>query len=246
MTDAFISMIRNIDLLYGVIYECTDLINNLYEHNNYGHLVRKLCNDFFLPIINITKNEHIKEYNKHIKNTKNVDSICSYLMNICSERYFKLSQDEYSKIREFMDNNIYTIESILAPMHEFFDLSKKCYSNYCYCSCNCHCKKNNRKCVCLTDKYSEFCKEDNIILKKTTRSYCNAEYIKFFYLLQKAIDQIVSKKLNLYDENTCIREINVLINMFINVYHNSNIDCNNKMKLKYINYINIILINLSR
>ena len=32
-----------------------------------------------------------------------------------------------------MDNNIYTIESILAPMHEFFDLSKKCYDSYCYC-----------------------------------------------------------------------------------------------------------------
>ena len=28
-------------------------------------------------------------------------------MNICSERYFKLSQDEYLKIRKFMDNNIY-------------------------------------------------------------------------------------------------------------------------------------------
>ena len=32
-------------------------------------------------------------------------------------------------------------------------------------------KKNNRKCVCLTDKYTEFCTEDNIILKKTTKSY---------------------------------------------------------------------------
>ena len=56
-------------------------------------------------------------------------------MNICSGRYFKLSQDEYSKIREFMDNNIYTTETILIPMHEFFDLSKKCYNNYCYCPC---------------------------------------------------------------------------------------------------------------
>ena len=140
MSDTFIGMIRNIDFLYGFIYECTDLINNLYEHNNYDHLVIKLCNEFVLPIINITKNEHIKEYNKHIKDTKDIDSICSYLMNICSERCFKLSQDQYSKIKEFMDNNIDTIESILAPMHEFFDLSKKCY-NYCYCPCNCHCKK---------------------------------------------------------------------------------------------------------
>ena len=27
-------------------------------------------------------------------------------------------------------------------------------------------KKNNRKYVCLTDKYSEFCTEDSIIVKK--------------------------------------------------------------------------------
>ena len=232
MSDTFISMFRNIDLLNGFIYERTDLINNLYKHNNYGHLVKKVCNEFVLPIINITKNEHIKEYNTYIKDTKNVDSICSYLMNVCSERYFKLSQDEYSKIRKFMDNNIYTIESILAPMHGFFYLFKKCDNNYCYCPCNCHCKKNNKKCVCLTDKYSEFCEEDIIILKKTTRSYFNVEYIKFFYLLQKAIDQIISKKINLYDENTCIRKINMLINMFINIYHNSNIDCNKKHEIK--------------
>ena len=39
-------------------------------------------------------------------------------------------------------------------MHEFFDLSKKCYDSYCYCPCNCHYKKNNNnKCVCLTNKY---------------------------------------------------------------------------------------------
>ena len=46
--------------------------------------------NFFLPIINITKNEHIKEYNTYIADVKDVDNICSYLMNICSERYFKL------------------------------------------------------------------------------------------------------------------------------------------------------------
>ena len=193
MSDTFISMICNINLLYEFIYECTNLINNLYEHNNYGHLVKQLCNEFVLPMINIIKNKHIKEYNKHIKDTKNVDNICSYLINICSGRYFKLSQNEYSKIKDFMDNNIYTIESLLAPMCEFFYLSKKCYGNYCYCPCNFHLKKDNRKYVCLTDKYSEFCEEDSIILKKTTKSYFNVEYIKFFYLLQKAIDQIVSK-----------------------------------------------------
>ena len=99
MKDTFIGMIRYIDFLYGFIYECTDLINNLYDHNNYDHLVRKLCNEFVLPIINITKNKHIKEYNTLIKDTKDVDSICSYLINICSERCFKLSQDEYLKTR---------------------------------------------------------------------------------------------------------------------------------------------------
>ena len=166
MSDTFISIIRNIDLLYGFIYECTNLINNLCEHNNYGHLVKQLCNEFVLPIINITKNKYIKEYNKYIKDTKNVDNICLYLTNICSERYFKLSQNEYSKIKEFMDNNIDTVKAILAPMHEFFDLSKKCYDSYCYCPCNCHCKQNNRKCICLPDKYIEFCKEDIIIVKK--------------------------------------------------------------------------------
>ena len=148
MSDTFIDMIRNIDFLNGFIYECIDLINNLHDHNNYDHLSAiKLSNEFVLPIINITKNEHIKEYNTHIKDTKDINGICSYLINICSERCFKLSQDEYLKIREFIDNNIDTIEAILAPMHEFFDLSKKCYDSYCYCPCNCHCKKNNKKCV---------------------------------------------------------------------------------------------------
>ena len=121
---------------------------------------------------------------------------------------------------------------ILAPMHEFFDLSKKCYDSYCYCPCNCHCKQNNRKCICLTDKYIEFCKEDSIVVKKTTKSYVNVEYIKYLYLLQKAADQIISKKLNLYDENKCIHEIDILINMFIILYNNSNIDCNKKVESK--------------
>ena len=94
-------------------------------------------------------------------------NFCSYLMNICSERYFKLSKNEYSKIREFIDNNIDTGETILTPMHKFFDLSKRCCNYcYCYCPCNCHYKKNNRKCVCLTCKYKEFREEDSIILKK--------------------------------------------------------------------------------
>ena len=91
MNDTFIDMILNIDFLYGFIYEGTNLINNLYDHNNYDHLVIKLCNELILPIINITKNEYVKEYNTYIKDIKDVDSICSYLMSICSERYFYLT-----------------------------------------------------------------------------------------------------------------------------------------------------------
>ena len=99
-----------------------------------------------MPIINITKNEHIKEYNTYIEDTKDIDSICSYLMNICTEKYFNLTQDEYSKIKKFIDNNIDTVESTLAPMHECFDLSKKCYNSYCYCPCHC---KNIMENVCV-------------------------------------------------------------------------------------------------
>ena len=99
----------------------------------------------------------------HVKDTKDVDNICLYLMSICAEKYFNLTRDEYLKIKKFIDNNIYTI---YAPMQYFFDLSKKCYDSYCYRPCNCHCKKNNKKCVCLTDKYIKFCKEDSIIFNK--------------------------------------------------------------------------------
>ena len=219
MSNTFIEMINNIDLFYGFIYECADLVNNLYDHNNYDHLAIKLYSDFVLPIINITKDEHIKEYNEYIKNSKYINRNCSYLMNICSERYFELSKDEYSKIKKFIDNNIDTFESILAPIHDFIDLSTKCYDNYCYCSFNCHCKKNYNKCVCITDKYSEFCEENNIILKKIMRSYFNVEYIKFFYLLQKVIGLNIS---NIYSH--------ILVNMFINIYDNSNIDCNEKVE----------------
>ena len=98
-----------------------------------------------MPIIDITKNEHRKEYNTYIKDTKDINNICSYLIDICFEKYFELSQDEYSKIKEFIDNNIDTVESILTPLHEFFVLYKKCYDSYCYCLCNCHFKKSNRK-----------------------------------------------------------------------------------------------------
>ena len=106
MIHDFIKMIDNIDFLYGFIYECANLINNLYDYNNYDHLAIKLCSESIMPIINITKKEHIKENNKHIKdiidnleNIKDIYSICSYLMNICHEEYFKLSQNEHLEIK---------------------------------------------------------------------------------------------------------------------------------------------------
>ena len=80
-----------------------------------------------------------------------------------------------------------------------------------------------------------FVKKIVLFKKKTTRSYFNIEYIKFFYLLQKSIIQITSKKLNLHDENTCIREIDMLITMFINLCPNSNIDCNKRVENKLYN-----------
>ena len=97
MSDDFIKMIVNIDFSYGFIYECAYLVNNLYDYSNYDHLAIKLCSEFVMPIIAITKKEHIKEYNEHIKDkidnlksTKDIYSICSYLMNICCEEHFKL------------------------------------------------------------------------------------------------------------------------------------------------------------
>ena len=112
---------------------CANLINNIYDYDNYDHLAIKLCSEFIMPIINITKKEHIKEYNEHIKDIidnlesiKDIYRICSYLMNI----YF-----EYLEIKKFIDHNIDITESALAPMIEidYFNSCKKCYSHY-YCS----------------------------------------------------------------------------------------------------------------
>ena len=33
----FIEMINNIDFLYGFIYECANLVNNLDDYDNYNH-----------------------------------------------------------------------------------------------------------------------------------------------------------------------------------------------------------------
>ena len=89
-----------------VLISCMDLFMNVLNYDNYNHLVIKLCIEFVMPIINITKKEHKKEYNEHIRDiinnlehNKDIFSICSYLMNICKERYFKLSRDEYLEIK---------------------------------------------------------------------------------------------------------------------------------------------------
>ena len=229
MSDDFIEMINDIDFSYGFIYECADLVNNLYDHNNYDHLAIKLYSNFALPIINITKSEHMKEYNEHVKNSKYINRNCSYLMDICFEKYFELSKDEYSKI-----NNIDTFESILAPIYNLIDLYKKSYNNYCYYPYNYYCIKNYNECICITGKYSEFCEKNTYILKKNTVSNFNVEYIKFFYLLQKVT-------------NLGISNINshILKNIFLNPYDNSNIDCNEKVKSKiyelYQHYVIIII-----
>ena len=100
-------------------------------------------------------------------------------MNICCERYFKLSQDEYLEIKKFIDNNMDIIESAFTPMVDYFDLYKKCYSHY-YCSCYSHYYKKKVKNIFPSDEYNEF-------HKKIIKSYFNIWYIKFFCLLQKDI-----------------------------------------------------------
>ena len=86
----------------------------------------------------------MKEYNEHTKNIidnlesiKDIYSICSYLMNICCEEYFKLSQDEYLERKKIIDINIDIIESTLAYMNDYFDSYKNkiCYNHYYYCPC---------------------------------------------------------------------------------------------------------------
>ena len=138
-------------------------------------------------------------------------------MNICCERYFQYG---YLEIKKFIDNNIDIIESTLAPMNDSF---KKCYSHY-YCSCYYYHKK---KVICIfpQNKYKEF--HEKIII-----SYFNIYYIKFFYLLQKNI------KLN---KN--IYNISILMNIFMNLYDNSSIDCNKKNKNKIHDLYNNIVLN---
>ena len=107
-----------------------------------------------------------------------------------------------------MDNNIDVIKSALAPINDYFDSYKKCYGHY-YCSCYYYHKKRVI-CIFSQNKYKAF-------HEKIIKSYFNIYYIKFFYLLQKNI------KLN---KN--IYNISVLLNIFMNLYDNSSIDCNKK------------------
>ena len=73
------------------------------------------------------------------------------------------------------------------------------------------------------NKYKEF--HENII-----KSHFNIYYIKFFYLLQKDIK--LNK--NIY---------NISINIFMNLYDNSVIDCNKKNRNKLYDLYNNIVLN---
>ena len=107
-------------------------------------------------------------------------------------------------------------------MIDYFDLCKKCYSHY-YCQCYYYHRKKNSY-VFPGNIHREF-------HEKIIKPYFNIEYIKILYLLQKKI------KLN---KN--IYNINVLIDIFMNLYDNSNIDCNKKIKINYMIYIIILFL----
>ena len=228
MSDDLIEMINDIDFSYGFIYECADLVNNLYDNHNYDVATKLYCN-FVLPIINIIKDEHIKKYNEHVENIKHIKNNCSYLMDICFERYFELSKNEYSKIKKFINNNIDTFESIFASIHGPADLYRyypfKFYSIlgpiHSFVDSYCHSIKNYDKCVCIIEGNSYDLK-NNYELKNIAKSYFNISFnIKFFYLLQKVT------KLNISNINRHILE-----KTFINLYNNSNINCNEKFENK--------------
>ena len=103
-------------------------------------------------------------------------------------------------------------------MHDYFDLYKKCYNHY-YCSCyNYHNKKV--KYIFPGNVHKEFC-------EKIIKLCFNIEYTKIFNLLLKEI------KLNKYIYN---------INVLMNLYDNSNIDCNKKIKINYMIYIIILFL----
>ena len=108
-------------------------------------------------------------------------------------------------------------------MIDYFDLCKKGY-NHCYCSCYYY-HWEKIKHIFPSNERKEF-------HQKIIKSYFNIEYIKLFYLLQKVVE--VSK-------NIC--NINTVIDIFINLYDNSNVDCNTKNKNKLYNLYNNIALN---
>ena len=140
--------------------------------------------------------------------------------------YFIFVRFEYLKIKDFVDNNIDIIECVFAPMINYFDLCKKCYSHY-YCQCYYYDGKKISY-IFPGNIHREF-------HEKITKSYFNIEYIKFFYLLQqRLVLQNVVK-------NIC--NVNTLIDIFMNLYYNSSIDCNEKNKNKLYDLYNTILLN---
>ena len=149
----------------------------------------------------------------NLESIKDIYSICSYLMNICCEEYFKLPNDEYLDIKKFIDNNIDIIEYTLAPANDYFDsYKKKFYKHYYYCPCY-----YNKEIIRIINPN-----------EKIIKSYFNIWYIKFFYILQK-------------DIKLSIHNINILMNIFINLSKNSVIDCNKENNKKiYDLYKNII------
>ena len=68
------------------------------------------------------------------------------------------------------------IESTLAPMHDYFDSFKKCYSHY-YCLCYYYHKK---MIICFfpQNRYKEF-------HEKIIKSYFNIWFIKFLFITKK-------------------------------------------------------------
>ena len=108
-------------------------------------------------------------------------------------------------------------------MNDYFDSWKKCYSHY-YCSCYYYHKKKVIS-IFPQNRYKEF-------HEKIIKSYFNICYIKFFYLLQKNI------KLN---KN--IYNISILMNILMNLYDNSSIDCNKKDKNKIYDLCKFFFIN---
>ena len=114
------------------------------------------------------------------------------------------------------------IESALAPMHDYFDLHK------------------NVMVIIIVHVIIMIRKNLDIFFlvmnisgfhEKIIKLYFNIEYTKLFYLSQKEI------KLN---KN--IHNIYVLIDIFMNLYDNSNIDCNKKIKINYMIYIKILFL----